>query len=296
MTLVAAWGAWLAVQKQIAGQKTIADGQKTIADRHGALHRFMILQQQLQTVENDLRQTGIVKRRGKKLQQAYKELQQAYFAGPSVHRLQVNDARKELEAKIQNLENLELDFTFASTSRSALPESIKTRKDVIAKLGNLKSAVEAARQALAAIPPKGTDEISAQDLAINIENEVFDALPRLAQRTTPSSALRFGALKALSGKNEKKRLAYESELPSRPSDTWFILDHTKQTGQPIDLSPTGPAHIDQVSLMDVKRRVQFLRPRANANGIAAEKANAVDLNLTGEAIRLMETIGSAPVL
>jgi len=48
--------------------------------------------------------------------------------------------------------------------------------------------------------------------------------------------------------------------------------------------------------MDVKRRVQFPRPRANANGIAAEKANAVGLNVTGEAIRLMETVGSAPVL
>jgi hypothetical protein len=48
--------------------------------------------------------------------------------------------------------------------------------------------------------------------------------------------------------------------------------------------------------MDVKRRVQFPRPRANANGIVTEKANAVGLNVTGEAIRLMETVGGAPVL
>src|SRR6516225_6584996 len=81
---------------------------------------------------------------------------------------------------------------------------------------------------------------------------------RLAARTASSSAMTLIALKAFSRTHEK-RLAYESELPSRHSDTWFILDHTKQTGQPIDLSPTGPAHIDQVSLMDVNRRVKRLR-------------------------------------
>jgi len=204
MTLVAAWGAWLAVQKQIAGQKTIADGQKTIADRQGALQRFTILQQQLKTVENDLRLTGIVKRRRKELQQAYKEWQQAYFAEPSVQRSQVNDARKELEEKIQNLENLELNFTLSSTSRSALPDSIKTRKNVIAKLGDLKSAVEAARQALAAIPPKGADEISAQDLPIDIKNEIFDALHAACKAHDPVIRTEIRRLEDLIGEERKK--------------------------------------------------------------------------------------------
>lgn len=162
MTLIAAWGAWLAVQEQIAGQKTIADKQ-------GALQRFLILQQQLQTVERDLRLTGIVERKGK-------ELQQAYFTGPSVQRWQVKDARKDLEAEKKDLENLKLDFTWYSTSRSALPESIKTRKDVIRKLDDLRLAVEAARQQALAAIRKGEAEISAQDLPINIKNEVFDAL------------------------------------------------------------------------------------------------------------------------
>jgi hypothetical protein len=204
MTLVAALIAWLGLQKQIAGQNTIADGQKAIADRQEALQHFMILQQQLETVENDLRLTGIVKRRRKELQQAYKEWQQAYFAEPSVQRSQVNDARKELEEKIQNLENLELNFTLSSTSRSALPDSIKTRKNVIAKLGDLKSAVEAARQALAAIPPKGADEISAQDLPIDIKNEIFDALHAACKAHDPVIRTEIRRLEDLIGEERKK--------------------------------------------------------------------------------------------
>src|SRR6266851_7249999 len=50
MTIIAAVVAWFAVQKQIAIQQEIADGQ-------GAFQRFLILQQQLATLENDLRLT-----------------------------------------------------------------------------------------------------------------------------------------------------------------------------------------------------------------------------------------------
>ena len=167
MTLVAAMVAWVAVQKQIAIQKKIADGQ-------GALQRFLIFQQQLETFEGDLRLTDIVERQGKEVP----SVQEAYFAGPSVQRWQVNNARKELEARKLGLEEADRSFTLFSSPRWALAESVKTRKDVIGKLDDLKSAVAAARQALAAIP-KGAAQISAQDaktcLAINVKNEV-DAL------------------------------------------------------------------------------------------------------------------------
>jgi hypothetical protein len=160
MTLFAAWVAWRGVQDQIAIQ--------------GALQRVLILQQQLQTLESDHRLTAIVERQGKEAAL----VSQNFFAGPSVKPWQVDSARKELEAKQQELDSAVGNFTLFSTPRSALKESIETRKGVITKLDDLKSKVAAARHALAAIP-KGEAEISPHHtktcLAINVKNEV-DAL------------------------------------------------------------------------------------------------------------------------